>query len=35
LREAAALIESVAPSVRAVHDVRQWRERIAAGVTSK
>ncbi len=35
LREAAALIDSVVPSVRAVHDVRQWRERIAAGVTSK
>ncbi len=35
LREAAALIDSVAPSVRAVHDVRQWRERIAAGVPGK
>jgi tetratricopeptide (TPR) repeat protein len=33
LREAVTLIDSVAPSVRAVHDVRQWRERIAAGVT--
>jgi tetratricopeptide (TPR) repeat protein len=35
LHEAAALIDSVVPAVRAVHDVRQWRERIAAGVASK
>jgi hypothetical protein len=32
LREAATLIDSVVPIVRATHDVRQWRERIAAGV---
>jgi tetratricopeptide (TPR) repeat protein len=35
LREAAALIDSVVPAVRAVHDVRQWRERIAAGVPNR
>ncbi len=32
LREAAALIDSVVPTVRGTHDVRQWRERITAGV---
>jgi hypothetical protein len=35
LHQAAVLIDSVAPSVRSVHDVRKWRERIAAGVTGK
>jgi hypothetical protein len=35
LHEAAALIDSVAPAIRAVHDVRRWRERIAAGVTGQ
>jgi hypothetical protein len=28
LREAAGLIDGLAPDVRATHDVRQWRERI-------
>jgi hypothetical protein len=32
LHEAAALIDSVIPAVRALHDVRQWRERIATGL---
>ncbi len=32
LHEAAALVDSVVPAVRAAHDVRLWRERIAAGV---
>ena len=32
LREAAALIDSVVPTVRETHGVRLWRERIAAGV---
>ena len=35
LREAATLIDSAAPTVRATHDVRQWRERIAAGVPNR
>jgi tetratricopeptide (TPR) repeat protein len=35
LREAVALIDSAVPAVRAVHDVRKWRERIAAGVTNR
>jgi tetratricopeptide (TPR) repeat protein len=35
LHEAAALIDSVAPAVRSTHDVRQWRERIAAGVPTR
>jgi tetratricopeptide (TPR) repeat protein len=34
LREAAALIDSVVPAVRGIHDTRQWGERIAAGVAA-
>ena len=28
LREAAALVDGLAPTLRPLHDVRQWRERI-------
>ena len=29
LREAAALLDGLAPELKALHDTRQWRERVA------